>query len=111
VTILATALIDTGSRADGYFFEELKSTGNMELRLDRVAADRRVFPAVDVAASGTRREEVLVPPGELAAMRALRRALRDRDPQQALDLLLDRLGKTADNAEFLRRLSQTVPGD
>lgn len=109
VTILATALTGTGSRADDYFFEELKSTGNMELRLDRVAADRRVHPAVDTHTSGTRREELLVAPGELAAMHALRRVLHSRDPQQALDLLLDQLGKTPANAEFLRRLSQTVP--
>ncbi len=109
VTILATALTGTGSRADDYFFEELKSTGNMELRLDRVAADRRVFPAVDTLGSGTRREELLLPPDELAAVRSLRRVLHARDPQQGLDLLLDQLARTPGNADFLRRLSQTVP--
>ncbi len=104
VTILATALVGTGSRADDYFFEELKSTGNMELRLDRTAAERRVFPAVDPLTSGTRREEILVRPGELSAMRSLRRVLHTRDTQQALDLLLDRMGRSGGNAEFLRQI-------
>ena len=76
LTILATALVDTGSRADDFFFEELKGTGNMELRLDRDLADRRVFPAVDITSSGTRREELLLPAAESTAVRGLRRALR-----------------------------------
>ncbi|MFJ4609897.1 transcription termination factor Rho [Streptomyces griseus] len=110
LTILATALVETGSRADDFFFEELKGTGNMELRLDRSAAEARIFPAVDVARSGTRREELLFAEGELAAVRALRRALGTRDGQGALQVLLDRVRRTPDNAAFLRRVQPTVPG-
>ncbi|MEU1196653.1 transcription termination factor Rho [Streptomyces sp. NPDC005813] len=109
LTVLATALVDTGSRADGYFFEELKSTGNMELRLDRELASRRVFPAVDITPSGTRREELLVPAAELAAVRGLRRALATRDGQAGLETLLERLRATPDNAAFLRRVQPTLP--
>ncbi|WP_415953386.1 transcription termination factor Rho [Streptomyces sp. KLOTTS4A1] len=109
LTILATALVDTGSRADDYFFEELKSTGNMELRLDRALAGQRVFPAVDITPSGTRREELLVPDGELTAMRALRRALRARNGQ-ATEALIEQLRRTPDNPSFLRQVKQTVPG-
>ncbi|MFE6664702.1 transcription termination factor Rho [Streptomyces sp. NPDC057697] len=109
LTILATALVETGSRADDYFFEELKSTGNMELRLDRSLAERRVHPAVNITASGTRREELLVPEGELRAVRGLRRALHTRDPQTALQTLLDRIRRTPDNAAFLRAVHGTVP--
>ncbi|MEU0298128.1 transcription termination factor Rho [Streptomyces sp. NPDC006175] len=109
LTILATVLVDTGSRADDYFFEELKSTGNMELRLDRASADRRVFPAVDITPSGTRREELLLPQGELAAVRGLRRALRSRDAQSTLEALLDKIRRTPDNAAFLRQVQHTVP--
>ncbi|MET8660923.1 transcription termination factor Rho [Streptomyces griseus] len=110
LTILATALVETGSRADDFFFEELKGTGNMELRLDRSAAEARIFPAVDVARSGTRREELLFGEGELAAVRALRRALGTRDGQGALQVLLDRVRRTPDNAAFLRQVQPTVPG-
>ncbi|KUF19631.1 transcription termination factor Rho [Streptomyces silvensis] len=128
LTMLATVLVETGSRADDYYFEELKSTGNMELRLDRRLADRRVFPAVDITPSGTRREELLVPTAELTALRGLRRALdlRDsRDGRDARDLrdqrepregssgleaLLDQIRRTPDNAAFLRQVRQTVPG-
>ncbi|MEW2566700.1 transcription termination factor Rho [Streptomyces sp. NPDC047070] len=111
LTIIATALVDTGSRADDYYFEELKSTGNMELRLDRALASRRVFPAVDITPSGTRREELLVPAAELAAVRGLRRALHSRgDGQAGLETLLERLRRTPDNATFLRQVQQTVPG-
>ncbi|MFJ3810505.1 transcription termination factor Rho [Streptomyces sp. NPDC090073] len=110
LTILATALVETGSRADGYFFEELKSTGNMELRLDRELAGRRVFPAVDIDTTGTRREELLLEPAELAAVRGLRRALRPREGgPAALDTLLERLRSTPDNATFLRRILPTLP--
>ncbi|GAB2954070.1 transcription termination factor Rho [Streptomyces heilongjiangensis] len=109
LTILATALVDTGSRADNFFFEELKGTGNMELRLDRALADRRVFPAVDITPSGTRREELLLTPGELTAVRGLRRALRPREGQAALDTLLERLRATPDNAAFLRQVQPTLP--
>ncbi|MEV6105381.1 transcription termination factor Rho [Streptomyces sp. NPDC051940] len=104
LTILATALVETGSRADEYYFEELKSTGNMELRLDRLLAEKRVFPAVDVAPSGTRREELLLHEAELAVVRKLRRVLHDRDTVQALELLRDRVRQTASNAEFLRKI-------
>jgi transcription termination factor Rho len=111
LTILATALVETGSRADDYFFEELKSTGNMEIRLDRELASRRVFPAVDITPSGTRREELLLSPGELTAVRGLRRALRARDGQGGLETLLERMRQTPDNAAFLRRVQPTLPAD
>ncbi|MGW0533456.1 transcription termination factor Rho [Streptomyces sp. NPDC003032] len=110
LTMLATVLVETGSRADDYYFEELKGTGNMELRLDRTLADRRLFPAVDVTPSGTRREELLVPGDELTAVRGLRRALLGRDGASSLETLLDRIKKTPSNAAFLRQVQQTVPG-
>lgn len=110
LTMLATVLVETGSRADDYYFEELKGTGNMELRLDRGMAERRVFPAVDVTPSGTRRDELLVPADELTAVRGLRRALHGRDPQGNLEAIIERLRKTPDNAAFLRQVQQTVPG-
>ncbi|WP_329530757.1 transcription termination factor Rho [Streptomyces sp. NBC_01450] len=109
LTILATALVETGSRADDYFFEELKSTGNMELRLDRTLASRRLFPAVDIIPSGTRREELLLPGAELTTVRGLRRALQTRDGQAALETLLERLRATPDNAAFLRQVQPTLP--
>ncbi|MFB0614658.1 transcription termination factor Rho [Streptomyces sp. AGS-58] len=110
LTILATVLVDTGSRADGYFFEELKGTGNMELSLDREPAARRVFPAVDIDATGTRREELLLTPGELTAVTGLRRALRSREAgPAALETLLARLRATPDNAAFLRQVRPTLP--
>ncbi|MFF2131147.1 transcription termination factor Rho [Streptomyces olivochromogenes] len=109
LTILATALVETGSRADDYFFEELKSTGNMELRLDRTLASRRVFPAVDIIPSGTRREELLLHGAELTAVRGLRRALQTRDAQAALETLLERMRATPDNAAFLRQVQPTLP--
>ncbi|MEU3253431.1 transcription termination factor Rho [Streptomyces sp. NPDC006997] len=109
LTILATALVETGSRADEFFFEELKGTGNMELRLDRELASRRVFPAVDIAASGTRREELLLSPAESAAVRGLRRALTPRDGDAHLETLLKRMRETPDNATFLRRVQPTLP--
>ncbi|MEU6576813.1 transcription termination factor Rho [Streptomyces sp. NPDC046805] len=110
LTILATALVETGSRADDFYFEELKSTGNMELRLDRELASRRVFPAVDLPASGTRREELLLPPAELTVVRGLRRALHTRDGGQAnLEALLERMRESPDNATFLRRVRPTLP--
>ncbi|MFR0354538.1 transcription termination factor Rho [Streptomyces sediminimaris] len=109
LTILATALVETGSRADDYFFEELKSTGNMELRLNREMAARRVFPAVDINPSGTRREELLLSPAELTAARGLRRALQNREGQAGLETLLERLRDTPDNAAFVRRIQPTLP--
>ena len=105
LTIIATALVETGSLADTVFFEELKSTGNCELKLDRKTAERRIFPAIDLAASGTRREELLVTPGELAAMRDVRRALHG---PHAAEQLLDQLRKTGSNAEFLFRVSTSA---
>ncbi|MFI7501036.1 transcription termination factor Rho [Streptomyces sp. NPDC049687] len=111
LTILATVLVETGSRADDFFFEELKSTGNMELRLDRERASRRVFPAVDINGSGTRREELLLSPGELTAVRGLRRALQSRDGQGNLETLLERMRQTPDNTTFLRRIQPTLPAD
>lgn len=111
LTILATALVETGSRADDFYFEELKSTGNMELRLSRDLASRRVFPAVDINPSGTRREELLLPTAELAAVRGLRRALQTRDGQSHLETLLERMRETPDNATFLRRIQPTLPGE
>ncbi|MFB8273711.1 transcription termination factor Rho [Streptomyces sp. NPDC055955] len=109
LTILATALVDTGSRADDYFFEELKSTGNMEIRLDRTLAERRIHPAVDLARSGTRREELLLPEAELAVVRGLRRALQSRDGHTGLETLVERIRQTPDNATFLRQVQSTVP--
>ncbi|AOR36142.1 transcription termination factor Rho [Streptomyces fodineus] len=110
LTILATVLVDTGSRADGYYFEELKSTGNMELRLDREAAARRLFPAVDLDASGTRREELLLAPDELTAVHGLRRVLRSREgAPSGLETLLERLRSTPGNAAFLRQIRPTLP--
>ncbi|AWW41087.1 MULTISPECIES: transcription termination factor Rho [Streptomyces] len=110
LTVLATALVETGSRADDYFFEELKSTGNMELRLSRDLAGRRLFPAVDITGSGTRREELLLTPPESSAVHGLRRALRTRDGDTGLETLLERLRATPDNATFLRRIQPTLPG-
>ncbi|MER5935967.1 transcription termination factor Rho [Streptomyces sp. NPDC001928] len=111
LTILATALVETGSRADDFYFEELKGTGNMELRLNRDLASRRVFPAVDINPSGTRREELLLPPAELTTVRGLRRALQTRDGQTNLETLLERMRETPDNATFLRRIQPTLPGE
>jgi transcription termination factor Rho len=109
LTILCSALIDTGSRMDDVFFEEFKGTGNMELRLRRELAEKRLFPAVDVASSGTRRDDLLMPPQELAAADSLRRALAGLDPQQALELLLDKTRDTASNAEFLLQVQRSTP--
>jgi transcription termination factor Rho len=108
---LATALVETGSRADVFFFEELKSTGNMELRLSRELADRRVFPAVDVTGSGTRREELLLSAPESTTVRGLRRVLGSRDGHSGLETLLERLRRTPDNATFLRQVQPTLPAD
>ncbi|MQY05645.1 Transcription termination factor Rho [Actinomadura sp. RB68] len=108
LTILATALVETGSRMDEVFFEEFKGTGNMELKLDRSLADRRVFPAVDLEASGTRREELLMSPEELALNWRLRRALSGMDKQGAIEQLLEKMKGTASNAEFLLRVQQST---
>ena len=108
LTILSTALVDTGSRMDDVFFEEFKGTGNMELRLRRELADKRIFPAVDIAPSGTRRDELLIPDGERAAIDGLRRALAGLDSQQALELLLDKTASTASNREFLQQIHNSA---
>jgi len=107
LTILATALVETGSRMDEVIFEEFKGTGNMELKLDRQLANRRIFPAVDVNNSSTRREEILLAPEELKIMWKLRRVLAALEPQAGIELLLDRLRKTRTNYEFLVQVQQT----
>ena len=107
LTILATALIETGSKMDEVIFEEFKGTGNMELKLDRGLANRRIFPAVDVNNSGTRKEEILLSGEELKIMWKLRRVLAALDQQQGIELLIDRLKKTKSNAEFLMHVQQT----
>ena len=101
LTVIATALIDTGSRMDQVIFEEFKGTGNMELVLDRDAADRRIWPAIDVTTSGTRKEEKLVSPEKLKRMWQLRRLLTKMKPIEGLETLIDRLNKTRSNEEFL----------
>jgi transcription termination factor Rho len=110
LTILATALIETGSRADEVIFEEFKGTGNMELRLRRELADKRIFPAIDVDASGTRKEEILMTPDELKIVWQLRRVLHALEPQQALEVLMERMKETKSNAEFLLHVQKTTVG-
>jgi transcription termination factor Rho len=109
LTILATALIETGSKMDEVIFEEFKGTGNMELRLRREYADKRIFPAIDVDASGTRREELLMSKEELQIVWKLRRVLSALEGQQALELLLEKLKQTKTNVEFLMQVNKTTP--
>ncbi|WP_290514557.1 transcription termination factor Rho [Aeromicrobium sp.] len=109
LTILATALVETGSRMDEVIFEEFKGTGNWELRLRRDLADKRIFPAVDVDASSTRREELLMAKDELAVVWKLRRVLSGLESQQGLELILDKLKKTDTNLEFLMQINKTLP--
>ncbi|MGA0078595.1 MAG: transcription termination factor Rho [Candidatus Nanopelagicales bacterium] len=109
LTIIATALVETGSRMDEVIFEEFKGTGNMELKLDRKLADRRVFPAVDVDASGTRKEEILLSADELKIIWKLRRVLHALDSQQAIELLLNKLRDTKSNFDFLMQVQKTTP--
>ena len=109
LTILATALVETGSKMDEVIFEEFKGTGNMELRLSRQLAEKRIFPAVDVAASSTRREELLIDPAQLKIMWRLRRLFTGLEQQQALELVLGKLKETQSNAEFLMVISKTTP--
>jgi transcription termination factor Rho len=109
LTILATALVETGSKMDEVIFEEFKGTGNMELRLSRALADKRIFPAVDVNASGTRREEMLMSPDETKIVWKLRRALAGLEQQQALELVLSRLKETSSNVEFLMQVQKSMP--
>ena len=111
LTVIATALVETGSAGDSVIFEEFKGTGNAELKLDRKIADKRIFPAVDVDPSGTRKEDLLLSPDELAVMHKLRRVLHALDSQQAIELLLDRLRKSRTNIEFLMQVAKTTPGN
>jgi transcription termination factor Rho len=105
LTIIATALIDTGSRMDDVIFEEFKGTGNMELHLDRKLVDRRVFPAIDINKSGTRKEELLIPQADLNRIWVLRKVLTPLSVNESMELLLDKLSKTKSNADFLSSLS------
>jgi transcription termination factor Rho len=109
LTILAAALVETGSRMEEVIFEEFKGTGNMELKLDRKLAEKRIFPAVDVDASGTRKEEILMANDELQIVWKLRRVLHALDQQQAIELLLDKMKQTKSNAEFLLQIQKTTP--
>ncbi len=105
LTILATALIDTGSRMDDVIFEEFKGTGNMEVHLDRRLVDKRTWPAIDVNRSGTRKEDLLMDPEELRRMYILRKVLSDMNPVEAMELLISRMGRTKSNAEFLMSMN------
>ncbi len=106
LTIIATALIDTGSRMDDVIFEEFKGTGNMEIHLDRKLADKRVFPAIDLQKSGTRKEELLIPKDDLMRIWVLRKVLNPLSPVEAMELLLDKMGKTKGNTEFLSAMQK-----
>ena len=110
LTIIATAMVETGSTGDTVIFEEFKGTGNAELKLDRKIAERRVFPAVDVNPSGTRKDELLLSTDEFAVVHKLRRVLSGLDSHQAIDLLMSQLRKTKTNYEFLVQVSKTTPG-
>jgi len=110
LTILATALVETGSTMDTVIFEEFKGTGNAEIKLDRRLADKRIFPAVDIDQSGTRKEELLLAPDELNIVIKLRRVLHALESQQAMDLLLDKLKNTRNNVEFLMQIQKTTVG-
>jgi len=110
LTIIATALVETGSKMDEVIFEEFKGTGNMELRLSRQLADKRIFPAVDINASGTRREEMLLGADEVKVTWKLRRALAGLDQQQALEIVLGKLRETQSNVEFLMQIQKSLPG-
>lgn len=110
LTIIATAMVETGSTGDTVIFEEFKGTGNAELKLDRKISERRVFPAVDVNPSGTRKDELLLAPDEFAIVHKLRRVLSGLDSHQAIDLLMAQLRKSKSNYEFLMQVSKTTPG-
>jgi transcription termination factor Rho len=111
LTIIANALVETGSMMDTVIFEEFKGTGNAELKLDRKIADKRVFPAIDIDPSGTRKDDLLLAPDEYAIVTKLRKVLHSLDSQAAIDLLLDKLKQTRTNAEFLMQIAKTTPGD
>jgi transcription termination factor Rho len=105
LTIVASALVDTGSRMDDVIFEEFKGTGNMEIHLDRKLMDKRVFPAIDISKSGTRKEELLLPREELNRVWVLRKVLNPLSPTESMELLIDKLSKTRSNGEFLAAMS------
>jgi transcription termination factor Rho len=105
LTIIATALIDTGSRMDDVIFEEFKGTGNMEVHLERKLVEKRVFPAIDINRSGTRKEELLMPKEELNRVWVLRKVLNPLSPVETMELLLDRLSKKKSNGDFLASMS------
>ena len=106
MTIIATALIETGSRMDDVIFEEFKGTGNMEINLDRKLADKRVFPAIDLNRSGTRKEELLLTEKELNRTWVLRKVLNALSPVEAMELLVDRMSKTSGNESFLDSMNE-----
>ncbi|MFA5160318.1 MAG: transcription termination factor Rho, partial [Candidatus Omnitrophota bacterium] len=106
ITIIATALVDTGSRMDEVIFEEFKGTGNMELQLDRNLFQRRIYPAIDVKKSNTRKEDLLIPAEELNRVWILRKVLNELNPSEAMELLVDRLKKTKSNADFLLSMNK-----
>jgi transcription termination factor Rho len=106
LTIMATALVDTGSRMDDVIFEEFKGTGNMEIHLDRKLVDKRVFPAIDIQKSGTRKEELLMSPQDLNRVWVLRKILNPLSPTEAMELLLDKMSKTKSNADFLAAMTK-----
>ena len=106
LTIIATALIDTGSRMDEVIFEEFKGTGNMEINLDRRLVDKRVFPAIDLFKSGTRKEELLIPKEDLNRIWILRKVLSQLNEVEAMELLIEKLRKTKSNKEFLQSMSR-----
>jgi transcription termination factor Rho len=107
LTIMATALVDTGSRMDDIIFEEFKGTGNMEIHLDRKLTDKRVFPSIDVAKSGTRKEELLIPKEDLNRIWVLRKVLNPLSPVEAMELLIDKMSKTKTNADFLASMQRS----
>jgi len=106
LTIMATALVDTGSRMDDIIFEEFKGTGNMEIHLDRKLTDKRVFPSIDITRSGTRKEELLIVKEDLNRVWVLRKVLNPLSPVEAMELLLDKMGKTKSNADFLSAMQK-----
>ncbi len=110
LTIIASALVETGSRMDEGIFEEFKGTGNMELRLDRALAEKRIFPAINVEASGTRKEELLMPTEELALVWRLRRVLHALESGAALELLTDKIRATKSNEQFLKEIAKAPAG-
>ncbi len=111
LTIIASALVETGSRMDEVIFEEFKGTGNWEIRLDRGLSEKRMFPALNIEASGTRKEERLMPTEELALAWRLRRVLHALDPAASLELLIDKMRQTKSNEQFLREIAKAPAGD